>query len=324
MNKKINNNNITKKLKNILENEGGYLEVKTGTHNHQFNYKFIAYKDEENSNFVCLDSGYTRGRLGLSEKRSPIDLSAEGIYHKKTGLIYEPGYNLRRVFICDILSHENFEDIRNEIRLRVNEQLILDIKNNLIDMDINQSKKILSSQEKEQIKECVERLVFNSKVNNSKEDFTFPGNIDDNDIDNYLTIKNKDSKKLMESFLRNLLNKDKDKNKRIATMIYSDYIKTISDKNTNLTYAILITKAIKESKARTVNVTVCKEGKEITVKMGANWLQHLPYNYEYSSYDIIGNDLKKYESLFGIYDNDIHVADVKEIKYRRKTLYLKE
>ena len=79
-----------------------------------------------------------------------------------------------------------------------------------------------------------------------------------------------------------------------------------------------ITEALKASGAKTVTVTVEKDGKELTFKTAANSLTgHRNY---YSTYDIPAQDRREFERLFGR-SADYCAEDIIRITYGKKTLY---
>lgn len=79
-----------------------------------------------------------------------------------------------------------------------------------------------------------------------------------------------------------------------------------------------ITEALKASGAKTVTVTVEKDGMELTFKTAANSLTgHRNY---YSTYDIPAQDRREFEQLFGRSANYC-AEDITRITYGKKTLY---
>lgn len=79
-----------------------------------------------------------------------------------------------------------------------------------------------------------------------------------------------------------------------------------------------ITAAIEASGAKTVSVTVEKDGKELTFKTTAASLKgHRP---SYSTYDIATPDRREFERLFGEYTG-YTVKDITRIAYNRTTIY---
>lgn len=79
-----------------------------------------------------------------------------------------------------------------------------------------------------------------------------------------------------------------------------------------------ITDAVKGSGAKTVTVTVQKDGQELTFKTPANSLTG--HKNCYSTYDIPAPDRRKFENLFGRY-SDYTAEDIARIAYGRQTIY---
>ena len=79
-----------------------------------------------------------------------------------------------------------------------------------------------------------------------------------------------------------------------------------------------ITDAVKGCGAKTVTVTVQKDGQELTFKAAANSLTgHRNY---YSTYDILSSDRREFEHTFGKYA-DYNAENVVRITYGRNTIY---
>lgn len=79
-----------------------------------------------------------------------------------------------------------------------------------------------------------------------------------------------------------------------------------------------ITGAVKDSGAKTVTVTIQKDGTELTFKTAADSLTgHKSY---YSTYDIPAPDRREFERLFGR-NADYTAEDITRITYGKKTIY---
>ena len=79
-----------------------------------------------------------------------------------------------------------------------------------------------------------------------------------------------------------------------------------------------ITDAIKGCGAKTVTVTVQKDGQELTFKAAADSL--MGHKNRYSTYDIPASDRREFERTFGRY-SDYSAEDVTKITYGRNTIY---
>lgn len=79
-----------------------------------------------------------------------------------------------------------------------------------------------------------------------------------------------------------------------------------------------ITEAVKASGAKTVSVTVQKNGQELTFKTAASALAG--HRNFYSTFDIPASDRREFERLFGRY-SDYKAEDITRITYGRNTIY---
>lgn len=79
-----------------------------------------------------------------------------------------------------------------------------------------------------------------------------------------------------------------------------------------------ITDAVKGSGAKTVTVTVQKDGQELTFKTPASSL--IGHRNCYNTYDISAPDRREFEKLFGRY-SDYTAEDITRITYGRQTIY---
>lgn len=77
--------------------------------------------------------------------------------------------------------------------------------------------------------------------------------------------------------------------------------------------------AMKTSPAKTVNVTIFKDGVEFTFKTDAGWFRR-DCQRTYSTWDITAPDRRKFEEIFGR-NSDYGPMDILRITYGRKTLY---
>ena len=79
-----------------------------------------------------------------------------------------------------------------------------------------------------------------------------------------------------------------------------------------------ITQAVEGSGAKTVNVTVQKDGAELTFKISATALTG--YRPSYSTWDIAAQDRRKFQELFGKHA-DFTAEDITQITYGRSVIY---
>ncbi len=100
--------------------------------------------------------------------------------------------------------------------------------------------------------------------------------------------------------------------------LLAEYQALIEDAGNPVHRMKAITEAVKASGAKTVTVTVQKDGQELTFKAAASSLTgHRTY---YSSYDIPAPDRREFERLFGRCLN-YTAEDITRISYGRNTIY---
>lgn len=80
-----------------------------------------------------------------------------------------------------------------------------------------------------------------------------------------------------------------------------------------------IINALRDSGAKTVNVTVQKDGRSFTFKYAADRLSRYA-NSDYGTWEMSPKDRQGYEECFGRYSS-FHPEDITEITYRGKTIY---
>lgn len=100
--------------------------------------------------------------------------------------------------------------------------------------------------------------------------------------------------------------------------LLAEYQVLIQDTESPIHRMKAITDAVKASGAKTVTVTVQKDGTELTFKTLASSLTgHRNY---YSTYDIPAQDRREFERLFGR-SADYHAEEITRITYGRNTIY---
>lgn len=116
---------------------------------------------------------------------------------------------------------------------------------------------------------------------------------------------NSHQEKFLASFLRN-------------DALLKEYRALMEDTENPIHKMKAITDAVKASGAKTVTVTVQKDGQELTFKAAAGSLTgHRNY---YSSFEIPAQDRRKFEEMFGRYA-DYTANDITKITYGRNTIY---
>ena len=100
--------------------------------------------------------------------------------------------------------------------------------------------------------------------------------------------------------------------------LLAEYQTLVQDTGSPIHRMKAITDAVKASGAKTVTVTIQKEGQELAFKAAVNSLTgHKNY---YSAYDISASDRREFERLFGRH-SDYTAEDITRITYGRNTIY---
>ncbi len=116
-------------------------------------------------------------------------------------------------------------------------------------------------------------------------------------------------KDYQESFLLQFLKND---------ALLAEYQALIQNTDSPIHQMKTITDAIKACGAKTVTVTVQKDGQELTFKASADSL--MGYRNYYSTYDIPASDRREFARLFGRHA-DYSTEDIAKITYGRNTIY---
>ena len=218
---------------------------------------------------------------------------------------------------------EGGPSMAEEISSRVNERVegtIANDRNNLPIQEITdwQASRDLEYYRDHGVKESVVRQIFSNQAPDGQfhsdyklselPETAFIAYITDPDLfvqteaDQY--IKNN-----QEKFLLQFLKKD---------ALLAEYQALMQDTGNPVHRMKAITDAVKGCGAKTVTVTVQKDGQELTFKTAANSLTgHRSY---YSTSDIPATDRREFERLFGRYA-DYNAEDVTRITYGRNTIY---
>ena len=103
-----------------------------------------------------------------------------------------------------------------------------------------------------------------------------------------------------------------------SDVLLAEYQALMQDTGSPIHRMKAITDAIKGCGAKTVTVTVQKDGQELTFKAAADSL--MGHKNRYSTYDIPASDRREFERTFGRY-SDYSAEDVTKITYGRNTIY---
>ena len=142
--------------------------------------------------------------------------------------------------------------------------------------------------------------------------------VNDNDYIQFIT----DKESLVEREANEYIEKHQE---NILAQFYNNALlkkelQSIYDNPQNILHRVkAIIDAVKESEAKTVNVTINKDNKDFTFKYETRTLTFAPDSY-YSSYNMRASDRREFENLFGRH-SDFYPNEITQITYGRKTIY---
>ena len=105
-------------------------------------------------------------------------------------------------------------------------------------------------------------------------------------------------------------------------MVAAAYKELVENPSNPIHYVKRIMCAVSESSAKTVTVTICKDGKDFTFKTDPRELRS-DCTSHYSSWNIVAADRREFENLFGR-SSHYEPEDIIRIEYARSVLYEKE
>lgn len=284
----------------------------------------ILYKSQINDDFILLYYKNTSKDdfIGLTS-----DLVNSGIYYKRDGCIYNPGYYLK--LMCEespiIKAKSATADITEQLSLAVREYVESIVNSNTENFSQG---KITSERELNDLsyftnytaKDCA-RVLFLADKNISDIAYKCKGKIGPFSNNNYLEfITNKDS--LIKAKGDNFIAENKKgillqlkENSAIAEELQKIY----DDPEHELFRIKAIINAVKESGAKTVNVTINKDNKDFTFKYNADNLCRDPNGY-YKNWGMKSSDEKDFEYFFGR-GAKFYASDITQISYCRNIIY---
>lgn len=105
---------------------------------------------------------------------------------------------------------------------------------------------------------------------------------------------------------------------KITSFTAKKFDAIINDESNEINKKKLIKEALKDKK--TVNVTILKNGHELTFKTSTRSFIH-NWSCGYSLYDLPAQDRKKYKELFRY--EDYTFSEIQKITYGKKDIYIK-
>lgn len=284
--------------------------------------KYIALPKCENIKIIYALDDY-KDYLGFGN-----DFKYAGIYNEIDRKIYDGNY-YSDFFTYEERSLTSIETISEKANKEASEMILKEIEKLKNDLRL---KDIKDSQCKEHVNDFLEnvanRLARESYINGEKIEDVKMGfhsgiyGLSEVDFISYITNSTKFIKGYSEHYMKN--NQD-----NLTAYVIKDeaikkeYKKILEDKSNNAHFVKKIIEAVKDSGAKTVNVTILKNNIEFTFKTDSGTLERdHGENGTYSSYDICAQDRKKYKEMFGW--EDYKPEEIAKIVYKKKVIYEKE
>ena len=103
--------------------------------------------------------------------------------------------------------------------------------------------------------------------------------------------------------------------------VLAEYQAIVTDEGNPVHCVKRIMAAMKTTSAKTVNVTICKDGTEFTFKTEADSFRRDCYSY-YSTWEMTATDRREFERIYGR-SARYYPQEILKITYARKVLYQK-
>lgn len=259
--------------------------------------------------------------------RRECALEYAGIYCKKDGKLYDVKWQLK-----DIFPKMTFENTASEMVERLNENVRRKVERKLANDKNNLDVKELSEPDEIDLdifkKSDLGREVLDLFISGSASDTIEYGcgyrvsNLQDEDILQYIADPEFFENKQVELYIvenqeRILLEFMKNE------LIVAELQKLEQADDSPYHRLRSIQEAVNKSEAKTVSVTVNKEGHTLSFKMIADYLSRTPYGNQFSTYGLSPQDQAMFERLFG-YNAKIAPEEITDISYRGKSIYSAE
>lgn len=306
-------------LKEWLNNPNCYQLSKSNKYSSEILVK-IPYKKNFDLLFYC--HAWNGNNIELDTK-----LETAGLYCRKDGFIYNPSYQLK--YYCEgsemILENSSKKDFAQKftelVRAKV-EEIIDNKRSNLTVKELTDSYSLnqleyyskygaASAARKEFIKgNAVSDIVY--KCPYSTDSMT------DKEYIQFIL----DKEPLVEETAKAYIEEHQE---NILAQFYNNSLlrkelQSIYDNPKHILHRVkAIIDAVRESGAKTVNVTINKDNKDFTFKYEADTLTYDPGS-DYSSYNIKASDRREFENLFGR-NADFYPNEITKITYGRNVIY---
>ena len=282
------------------------------------------YKIPVNEDFTMLYYKHISkdDSLGLNK-----DLKNVGLYYRQDCSIYNPDYYLKSM--CEempmLKAHSEKSDFAEQLTSAVRAHVEKDIDNNVNNLSITE----ISDEWK--LREVSQFIQYTAKEN-ARRSFLADTEVSDISYNCYCSCE-----KLTDSeYLQFIVDKDslvslkaeqyiKENKEEILAQFYENAalkneLQNLYDDFDNDLYRIkAIMKAVEQTGAKTVNVTINKDNKEFTFKYDADQLNRDPNGYYYN-WGMKSQDEKDFEYFFGK-NARFYPKDIMQITYCRNVIY---
>ena len=290
----------------------------------------ILIRVEKNKDFDYLFRQEYASREGLCRDSK---LEYCGIYNKRDGLIYAANYNLRGILENeDELQERSAKKLKDRLErdvCRLVEEMVGNDRNNLTVRTIETAgsylTKWLEDSRKYSAATNARRLYLNTSISSVPEFnyhcFYAAAEWTENSLLDYILDPVGYTKKEADSYF------SQRQEDILCQFLVNDYIKAqyeaLLANPANPVHLIKkIMNAVGSVEAKTVNVTIVKDGTEMTFKTEADDLRRDPGTY-YSTYLMVAADRRRFQTKFGR-NADYFPAEITRITYGKSVLYTKE
>lgn len=263
------------------------------------------------------------------EKNIKLDekLESAGLYYRKDGCIYKPSYSLNCCLEDSVMIAENsgkiaFSKKFTELVKAKVEEIIDNKRSNLTINELTDSYLLNQMQyysEHGAAREAKKAFFKGNDVSDIV--YKCPYSTDfmsDNEYIQFIL----DKEPLVEETAKAYIEEHQE---NILAQFYNNALlkkelQSIYDDPGHILHRVkAIIGAVKESGAKTVNITINKDNKDFTFKYEADTLKYDP-GKDYSSYDIKASDRREFEKLFGR-SADFYPNEITKITYGRNVIY---
>lgn len=277
----------------------------------------------ENDFYLLFHSKTWYGKnIGLDEK-----LESAGLYCRKDNCIYNPSYSLMCSLESSKMIAENStkNDFAKKITVLVKakvEEIIDNKRSNIAIKELSDGYLLNQMQyysEYGAARDAKKAFIKGDEVSDIV--YKCPYSVDSMSDADYIQFI-VDKEPLVEREANEYIQKHQE---NMLAQFYNNTLlrkelKAIYDDPDNILHRVkAIIDAVKESGAKTVNVTINKEDKEFTFKYETRTLTVAPDSY-YSSYYMKASDRREFENLFGR-NKDFYPNEITQITYGRNVIY---